>query len=206
MSIKNLLLTLIAISLLSLGGWGLYFRANKTSGRLTDNLSQAEIKYQALNGRIASQSRMLSATSAELKRAHAKSDELKSAYDRQLEEANAEIKNLKLRPARVVTVTKTQYIAQDSGLVSRDSILKMPFIVSRPHYRFELYRKGDSIYHRHAYWNSLTVVVSRERYFKNGARIKHPTWYFWKRWNETSTVVSDDSLGTATIKVSVRFI
>lgn len=206
MSIKNLLLALIGISLLSLGGWGLLLKSEKQVAMLTSNLSQSEVKYKALDGRTASQMRMLIADNSDLKAANGKSDSLKSLYNAQLSEAYKEIKNLKLRPANVVTVVETEYVTNDSGLVSRDSIIRLPLVISRPHYRFELYRQGDSLMHKNSYWNSLTVIESRERYFNDGRRIKHPRWYFWKKWIPVTTVVSDDSSATANIKVAVKLL
>lgn len=174
--------------------------------RLEGNLTQTTEQYRTVSGLLATTKTQLQVTKKELKAAYRKDSSSRSAYEKELAEAHSITNDLRLRPADVKEVTKIVTVSNDSGLVSRDSLIRFPITVNRKHYSFKLYRQGDSILHNHSYWNSLYVVVSRERYFKDGSRIKHPKWYFWKDWKTVSTAVSDDSSATVDIPITVKFV
>jgi len=204
--VRKYLIILLGLFLI---GVGLLFSdwlaQRKEVSRLTINLSQVEVKYKTTTGLVASQTVTLEATQKELKRVSKKSSEQLSDYDKKLKTAYDDIKALKLKPPQVITYTKIVTVSNDSGLVSRDSIVKFPLLINRKHYRIELYRDKGTIQHRHSYWNNTSVVLSRERYFKDGTRIKHAKWYFWKSWKHTTTTVCDDSSAVSNISVSVNF-
>lgn len=177
----------------------------KEVSRLTTNLSQVEVKYKTTTGLLASQTVTLQTTRKEFKASSKKSADQLSDYDKKLRIAYNDIKALKLKPAQVITYTQVVTVSKDSGLVSRDSLIKFPLLINRNHYSIELYRVKGTIQHRHSYWNKTNIVLSRERYFKDGTHIKHAKWYFWKSWKHTTTTVCDDSSAVSNISVSVNF-